>query len=62
MLGALQVQHFSPLSGTGTARLAELSDLPVLSEIAREAQGVSAEQEFRAGLEIVLRGPGLDRP
>lgn len=60
-LGALQATVFGPLTGTGTAALAEVSaeEYPSLSDTARHAHEVSAEEEFRRGVEIVLRGLGL---
>ncbi|HVW45012.1 MAG TPA: TetR/AcrR family transcriptional regulator C-terminal domain-containing protein [Amycolatopsis sp.] len=61
VLGALQTSHFSPLAGTGTDVLAALSEeeFPLLGETARHARGVTAEREFREGLEFLLRGFGL---
>ncbi|AKS34892.1 TetR/AcrR family transcriptional regulator [Mycolicibacterium goodii] len=58
VFGALEVAHHSPLSGPGTQALAELpaEKFPMLSETATVARGVSADDEFRRGLEIVLRG------
>ncbi|MEU8135045.1 TetR/AcrR family transcriptional regulator [Streptodolium elevatio] len=58
VFGALQVEHFSPLAGPGTAALAELdpADHPHLASTAREAQGIGPDEEFRGGLEILLRG------
>jgi AcrR family transcriptional regulator len=57
-LGAVQVEHLGPLSGAGTERIAELptDTFPLLADTAASARGVTAEEEFRAGLEIVLRG------
>ena len=61
VFGALQVAHFGPLSGPGTAALAELppEEFPLLSETAAQARGIPPEEEFRKGFEIVLRGLGL---
>jgi AcrR family transcriptional regulator len=61
VLGALQATVFGPLAGTGTTALAEVSaeEYPFLSDTARHAHEVSAEEEFRRGVEIVLRGLGL---
>jgi len=58
LTGAVQVEHFGPLSGKGTAALARLpaSEFPYLSETARSARGISPDREFRAGLEAVLLG------
>ena len=61
VFGALQLQHFSPLSGTGTGVLAELpaEEFSVLSETAARARTVAPEDEFRQGFAILLRGLGL---
>ncbi|WP_086827133.1 TetR/AcrR family transcriptional regulator [Allokutzneria sp. NRRL B-24872] len=61
VFGALQVAHFGPLSGPGTAALAELpaEEFPLLSETAARARAVAPEEEFRKGFEIVLRGLGI---
>lgn len=58
LLGALQNEHYSPLSGAGTAAMATLDrdEFPRLAETAAEARRVSADQEFRRGLDVVLRG------
>lgn len=58
IIGALQAQHLGPLPGAGTALLAELpaSVYPLLSETARHAQHLSPDDEFRGGLDIVVRG------
>lgn len=58
VFGALEVQHYSALSGPGTRALAELpvDEFPRLSETAAAARGITAGDEFRRGLEIVLRG------
>lgn len=61
VFGALQLEHYGPLSGAGTAAMAELppGEFPVLTETATQARAVSPEEEFRRGFEIVLRGLGL---
>jgi AcrR family transcriptional regulator len=61
VFGALQVEHYSALSGPGTQALAELSadEFPLLSETALAAHAVSADDEFGRGLEILLRGLDL---
>ena len=61
VFGALQVEHFSPLSGMGTRALAALpaEEFPVLSETAARARTVAPEDEFRQGFAILLRGLGL---
>ncbi|MCI2415922.1 TetR/AcrR family transcriptional regulator C-terminal domain-containing protein [Saccharopolyspora sp. K220] len=61
VFGALQVEHFSPLSGPGTTALAALpsEEFPFLSETAVQAQAIPPEEEFRRGFGILLRGLGL---
>ncbi|EID16578.1 TetR/AcrR family transcriptional regulator [Mycolicibacterium phlei] len=58
VFGALEVDHYSPLSGPGTRALADLpaDEFPLLSQTAGAARAVSAADEFRRGLQIVLRG------
>jgi len=58
VLGALQYQHLGPLPGTGTAILARLprEEYPLLAETARDAQQIPPDEEFRYGLDIILRG------
>lgn len=60
VIGALQAEHLGPLSGDGTRVMAELpvNDFPLLADTARHARGVPPEEEFRQGLEIMLRGLG----
>jgi AcrR family transcriptional regulator len=61
VFGALQVEHFGPLAGPGTAALAALSaeEFPILSETALQARSIPPEEEFRRGFDILLRGLGL---
>jgi hypothetical protein len=63
VLGALQTEHFGPLSGEGTTQLSELStvDYPILVETAVDSRGLAEEEEFRQGLEFLLLGFGLDQ-
>ena len=58
VIGALQAEHFGPLSGPGTKALADLppAEYPFITENARLATRISADEEFRGGLAIVLRG------
>lgn len=59
-IGALQFQHLGPLAGPGTDQIARLPEaqFPLLAETARNAQQVSSAEEFRGGLELLLRGLG----
>ncbi|MCP3168282.1 TetR/AcrR family transcriptional regulator C-terminal domain-containing protein [Myxococcus qinghaiensis] len=58
VFGAVQLTHLGSLSGEGTAALAELdvTTYPLLRETARRAQKMAPEEEFRRGLELILRG------
>lgn len=58
LLGFLQIEHFAALSGPGTIVLSELSpeEYPLLARTAADARSVPPDEEFRRGLDIVLRG------
>ncbi|MFI9510473.1 TetR/AcrR family transcriptional regulator C-terminal domain-containing protein [Nocardia sp. NPDC052566] len=58
LLGFLENQHYAAIGGRGTAVLAKLpaEEYPFLAATAAEARKLVAEDEFRGGLEIVLRG------
>ncbi|GAT68225.1 TetR/AcrR family transcriptional regulator [Planomonospora sp. ID91781] len=58
VIGAVQLEHLGPLSGEGTAAMAGLSpaEFPHLAETAGHARLVGADEEFRGGLAMVLRG------
>jgi AcrR family transcriptional regulator len=58
LLGALESEYHGPLSGAGTAAMAGLStaDYPILAQTAAAAARIPPDEEFRRGLEIVLRG------
>jgi AcrR family transcriptional regulator len=58
LLGFLQSEHFAALSGPGTIVMSELSpnEYPLLTRTAADARSVSPDEEFRRGLDIVLRG------
>jgi AcrR family transcriptional regulator len=60
VIGAVQVEHFGPLAGAGTAALADLPTdvFPHLADTARHARAIPSDEEFRRGLQIVLRGLG----
>ncbi|AXB42065.1 TetR/AcrR family transcriptional regulator [Amycolatopsis albispora] len=62
LLGALQAEHLGPLSGSGTEALAALpeAEFPRLSETARRARRIGADEEFRCGLSVVLHGLEAD--
>jgi AcrR family transcriptional regulator len=61
VIGAIQLEHLGPLSGQGTVAISELpaGSFPYMAETARYAAGVDADQEFRGGLAMVLRGMDL---
>ncbi|GAA4430016.1 TetR/AcrR family transcriptional regulator C-terminal domain-containing protein [Actinokineospora soli] len=56
LIGAVHNEHLGPLSGEGTARMAQLDDFPLTRETAADA--ASTEDEFGDGLRIVLDGLG----
>ncbi|WP_040838124.1 TetR/AcrR family transcriptional regulator [Nocardia brevicatena] len=58
LLGYLQNEHYAALTGSGTITMSELSpdEFPYLARTATEARTVSPDEEFRRGLDIVLRG------
>jgi Tetracyclin repressor-like, C-terminal domain/Bacterial regulatory proteins, tetR family len=58
LIGAIQLEHLGPLSGAGTAAIAELSHagFPHMAETAGHARLIGADEEFLGGLAIVLRG------
>lgn len=60
LVGAIQLEHLGPLSGEGTVAITELSqvEFPHMTDTARNARRVSADQEFLGGLALVLRGLG----
>lgn len=64
LIGGLQTEHLGPLSGAGTAALAELpaGDHPMLADTARHASCIPPDEEFHRGLAVVLAGvTGLAR-
>ncbi|MFG1927875.1 TetR/AcrR family transcriptional regulator C-terminal domain-containing protein [Cryptosporangium sp. NPDC048952] len=58
LVGAMQLEHLGPLSGTGTRALADLpaDDFPHTTANARRALALSADEEFTEGLQALLRG------
>ncbi|MEU3604301.1 TetR/AcrR family transcriptional regulator [Streptomyces sp. NPDC035033] len=58
--GAIQLEHRGPLAGPGTEAIAALPGdrFPLLTETAREARGVTPDEEFFGGLRLLLRGLG----
>ncbi|MCO5970081.1 TetR/AcrR family transcriptional regulator [Actinoallomurus soli] len=58
VVGAIQLEHLGPLSGAGTRRIAALpaGEFPLMAETGRLAAGVPADEEFRAGLAVLLTG------
>lgn len=61
VFGAVQLEHFGALAGPGTAAIAALphDEFPMLTAAAGLASGVPADEEFRGGLAILLRGLAL---
>jgi AcrR family transcriptional regulator len=58
VIGAMQLEHLGPLSGSGTAVMANLphDGYPLLADTARHAQQLPPDEEFRRGLDVILRG------
>ncbi|MBA9004897.1 MULTISPECIES: TetR/AcrR family transcriptional regulator C-terminal domain-containing protein [Thermomonospora] len=58
LFGSLALMRLGPLGGPGTAALAALPDeeFPLLADTARHARPITPDEEFRRGLELVLRG------
>jgi AcrR family transcriptional regulator len=58
LVGAVQVEHYGPLSGAGTQAIAQLSpaEFPCLAEAAQLARRVSVDDEFQTGLDLLLSG------
>lgn len=63
LVGAIQAQGLSALSGPGTAAMAEVSavEFPCLAETAGIAHRLSPEEEFRRGLMSLLVGLWSER-
>ncbi|MCG7610013.1 MULTISPECIES: TetR/AcrR family transcriptional regulator [Mycobacterium] len=57
IFGALEIEMLGSLAGPGTDALASLpvNEYPLLSETAAVAGGIEPHEEFRRGLEILLR-------
>ncbi|WP_238451966.1 TetR/AcrR family transcriptional regulator [Micromonospora sp. 4G55] len=57
-IGAIQLEHLGPLSGSGTDAMAGLSpaEFPQLSATAADARRVGPDAEFAGGLDLLLRG------
>ncbi|MFI5717967.1 TetR/AcrR family transcriptional regulator [Nocardia sp. NPDC051750] len=58
LLGFLQNEHYAALSGTGTITMSELApeQFPHLARTATDARTLPPGEEFRRGLDVVLRG------
>ncbi|MBB5956428.1 AcrR family transcriptional regulator [Saccharothrix tamanrassetensis] len=54
LIGAMQLEHLGPLSGTGTAVMAGRTEFPLLAETATAARSLG--DEFHHGLAVVVRG------
>jgi AcrR family transcriptional regulator len=65
-MGAVQAQQHGPLAGAGTDALAALpvAAYPNLVDAATHARGLDPNEEFRLGLDLILRGltAEADRP
>ncbi|MFJ2733835.1 TetR/AcrR family transcriptional regulator [Streptomyces sp. NPDC087317] len=60
VIGAIQLEHLGALSGAGTVAITELpaAEFPHMTETARHARNVGADQEFLGGLALLLDGLG----
>ncbi|GAA2401009.1 TetR/AcrR family transcriptional regulator C-terminal domain-containing protein [Streptomyces glaucosporus] len=56
VIGAIQLDHLAPLPGRDAGTGPPAADFPHLSRAARHTRNVSAGQEFREGLAVLLRG------
>lgn len=58
LVGHLENQHYASITGPGTTALAESSAevYPLLTRTAAQARALSPDEEFRGGLDIILRG------
>ena len=58
LLGFLQNEHYAALSGPGTIAMSQLSpdEYPLITRTAADARTVPPDEEFRRGVDIVLRG------
>ncbi len=58
LLGYLENEHYAAIGGSGTAAIAAMpvADYPYLARTAAQAREISPEEEFRGGVEILLRG------
>jgi AcrR family transcriptional regulator len=64
IVGALQLEHYGPLSGPGTATIAGLArdEFPVMADTAAHAHEVTRDEEFRGGLDLLLTGLSATQP
>ncbi|MFF4832512.1 TetR/AcrR family transcriptional regulator [Streptomyces sp. NPDC001315] len=60
VIGAIQLEHLGALSGSGTVAITQLPpvEFPLMTETARQARNVGADQEFLGGLALLLDGLG----
>jgi AcrR family transcriptional regulator len=56
LVGHLENHHYASITGPGTTALANAESYPLLARTAAQASAMSPDEEFRGGLEIVLRG------
>lgn len=56
VIGSIQLDYLGPLKGAGTQVIATQEEFPLLAETAQRARKVSADEEFRRGLDALLRG------
>lgn len=56
VIGAIQLDHLGPLAGAGTHVIATQEDFPLLAETAAGARKIPPAEEFRRGLDVLLKG------
>ena len=67
LVGSLHTQHLGALAGAGTAAMTKLptSEFPRVADAARQARRLRPDDEFHAGLAVILRGltgAGSEKP
>lgn len=56
VIGSLQLDDRGPIDGPGTDVIATQDEFPLLARTARRARRITRDEEFRRGLEVMLRG------
>jgi AcrR family transcriptional regulator len=56
VIGSIQLDYLGSLDGRGTQVIATQEEFPLLAETAQRARRISPNEEFRRGLDALLRG------